>query len=182
MSNAEPRNRLSIRSKYRGPCFRAIETVLREDPVLVDVVKTWKSRQGLDTDAQAPGYDMFPMIALSPVPVDNTVFGVDETKINFMVSVDCFVEGTCVDDAMALWEAVEDAIVDDKPFRSGMNVRQYLCSVLDSSIQGPRGVMLLRPQTPAFSEFRFRPRQGEDEGPVMQRGSGSLVCFLSRPK
>lgn len=176
MSAAEPRQALTIRSKYRGPAFRAIETILREDPVLAEHVKTWRSREGHDEDMQMPGWDMCPLIALSPIPRPNTILGVDESKINFAVSVELFVQGSCVEDILALWEAVEDAVVDDKPFRGG-KVRDYLCSILSLS-PGPRGVMVLRPQMPAFFDVSLKNKAND---PGMQSGIGILTCFLSRP-
>lgn len=173
MSAADPQPLLPIRSRYRGPAFRGIEAVLREDPVLASAVKTWRSREGFDTDMQVPAFDMMPLIGLSPVPNPNAMEAIDLTRINFQVSVQMFVPGTCVDDILALWEAVEDAIVRSSPFR-GETVGQFLCSLLSP---GPSGVIRLWPSAPAFFPVDLT-RQANDQ--PYQMGMGTLSAFILR--
>lgn len=179
MSAADPQPLLPIRSRYRGPAFRGIETVLREDPVLASVVKTWRSREGADTDMQMPAWDMMPLIGLSPIPSPNAMEAIDLTRINFQVSVQMFVPGTCVDDILALWEAVEDAIVRSRKFRAGTphetTVGEYLCSLLSP---GPGGVVRLWPTAPAFFPVDLA-RQANDQS--CQMGVGTLSAFILRP-
>lgn len=165
---------LDIESRYRAKAFRAIETVLREDPVLGRVVNRWSTREGVAGELIAPTADQMPMIALTPVPNPSTVFGVDETRINFAVAVQVFVKGTCVDDLFALWEAVEDAIRDSRPFRTS-TVREFLCGAIDPA---PAGVMMLRPGVPGFLAVDLtRPPKSLN----FQGAQGTLTCFLRRP-
>jgi hypothetical protein len=164
---------LSIRSKYRGPAFRAIEAVLRADPVLAEVVRTWRSREGEEGELDEPAVDQMPMIALSPLPNPSVIFGTTETKLNFAV----LVQLTCVDDILGLWEAVEDAIRDDRPFR-GTTVQKFLCSCLTEAEGTTKGLLPLRPHDPAFSPVNLGnpPRER-----AYQRGDGTLVAKISRP-
>ena len=169
--------RLTIPSKYRGPAFRAIESLLREDPVLVSVVKTWRSREGFDTDMQMPAWDMQPMVALSPAPLPNKQASEADNFINFTVNVELYVPGTCYEDIDALWSAIEDAIVKTKPFRSdavpGQTVASFLCSCL-----GNGGVQNLRAVAPAFYPVDLKRK---DNDAVSQSGLGTLTCWLRRP-
>lgn len=166
---------LDIRSRYRGPAFRAIVDILREDPVLSRVVKVWRTQDGSPGEFMPPANGQLPMIAISPIPSPSEMMGIDQTRINFGVRVYLFTEGTCVDDLFALWEAVEDAISTEKPFRN-TTVHDYLCKVLDPA--GPAGVMVLRPSAPAFREIDY---QTPPKNVSFLSGRGSLVCFLRRP-
>lgn len=161
---------------YRGVAFRAIEAILREDPVLASVVKTWRSRQGQSREMNLPAADEMPMIGLSPIPSPAEVMTVDHLRVTFAVRVTLFVRGTCFEDIAALWEAVEDAVRSDKPFRQS-TVAGYLCGIIND-IGGPAGVMRLVPRDPAFFEVDYRK---PPSNLAFQIGSGSLTCFFRRP-
>lgn len=169
--------RLDIRSRYRGVAFRAIEAVLREDPVLARVVQSWRSLEGLPGEFAPVTASAKPMIALAPIANPSEILGVDQTKINFGVRVFLATEGTCVDDLLALWEAVEDAIAAEKPFR-GTTVRQHLCQVIHSDPEGPAGVMMLRPVAPAFEEVNYKTPPANL---TFLSARGALACFFRRP-
>jgi hypothetical protein len=171
----------TLPSRYRGPAFRAIESVLREDPVLSAFVRTWRSREGLAGETSLPvSADQLPLVALSPIPNPSTILGVDETKINFAVKVELAVGGTCAEDIFALWEAVEDAVVGSKPFRGG-TVQSFLCGVISNTTAGPAGVNVLRPSAPGFAETSVLRATPAGQQPVFQGGVGTLTCFLRRP-
>jgi hypothetical protein len=182
LSAADPRPKIQFPGDmpmdFREKAFRVIEDVLRTDPVLIEVVKTWKSREGFDTDLNMPAYDMMPLVNLSPVPNPNAIWGVDETRVNFGVLVQVFVPGTCSADILGLWWAIENAIQDDRQYR-GMRLRDYLCSVLKLPDGSTRTIANLRPLAPAFLPVDLTRPNGD---PSYQTGSGSLVCFFSRPK
>jgi hypothetical protein len=161
-------------SRYRGPAFRAIVDVLREDPVLQQYVKSWRVRDGAPEEFNPVSDGELPLIAVWPIPVANAQLTATQTKVTLRVGVRVFVAGTNVDDLLALWEAVEDAVVDGKPFR-GTTVRQYLCQVTDPA---PAGVMHLRPEFPAFDAVDVaRPPKSRS----LQTGTGILTCLLRRP-
>ncbi len=170
----------SLRSRYRAFVFRLIEDLLRTWKPLANDIRTWKSQEGKDTDLDQPAVDMMPMIALSMIPVNNAIAGVDMTKINFAASVQTYIPGRCIDDVFAVWEAVEDAIAMDRVYR-GAPLQSYLCSaisVLDpTGTPATRGIVNLRPLQPSYKVTRL---EGEKNNPEYMVGEGSLVCFFYR--
>lgn len=179
MSLANPQQLLQIRSHYRGQAFRVIEDILRTDPNLVEI-KTWRSREGNDTDMQMPSLDEMPMVALSPIPQPNTILAVDGTKINFAISVQLFVQGSCVNDILAIWEAIEDAILIDKEYQ-GVPLRDFLCTALKIPDGTTRTIANLRPLVPAFFPVKLD-RPDRNNAPEYQAGEGMLVCMINRPR
>jgi hypothetical protein len=179
VSSADVRTLLDLKADFRTTAFRAVEAILREDPVLAGVVKTWRSREGHDDDLSVPATGMMPLIGLSPLPTPNAVDSIDEIKVRFEVSVQLFVEGTCVDDILNLWGAVEDAVVRTKPFHPEVpgqeDVGRYLCSIFSP---GPRGVIRLWASEPAFFPVDLaKPNNNR----AYQWGVGKLSSFLLRP-
>lgn len=172
----KPQRKLAIKSVWRAQAFRVIETILRRDAVLSGVVKTWRSREGFDTDYDLPAYDMYPMIALSPQPVPTELMSIDQIKINFSVSVQMFVHGSCVDDILGLWEAVEDAISINAEI-NGMPMLKYLCPIIKVPDGTTRTIMNLWPMVPAFAEVVLG-KTGNDV--TYQTGTGRLVCKILR--
>lgn len=163
-------------STLRGPAFRGIQAILQEDSKLALGVKTWSVRQNDPDEMQAPTPDMTPMIALSPMPNPNTTASERDNRVNFVVGVQLFAEGTAFEDIAGMWEAVEAAIVHDKPFRDG-TVTTFLCNLL-----GPNyGVMNLRAVAPAFVGVKLGDKSNQGDSPNMQSGLGSLTCFLRTP-
>jgi hypothetical protein len=162
-------------SRFRGPAFLAIVAIAQEDPVLRRYVKAWRVRDG-DPEEFGPVSDgEIPLIAISPIPRPMTVFSDQDMRLTLQVRFRVFAAGTNVLDLFALWEAVEEAFVDNKPFRD-TTVRQYLCGVIDPSL--PAGVMRLHPEFPAFDDVDVaRPPRSRS----LQTGSGTLTCFLRRP-
>lgn len=168
--------------RYRSRAFRAIETVLREDPVLAGEIKTWRSREGWDDDLQIPGTDMMPMISLSPIPRPNQIMAVDLAKINFVVSVQVFVPGSCFEDIDLIWEHVEDAVVKSKKFRPNTpgqeTVQAFLCSVLSPN---PTGIQALYAEQPAFFPVDLMQIEGQRQRKAYQWGVGTLAGHIRRP-
>lgn len=165
-----------LKSKYRGPAFRAVEAILKGDPVLAAQVKTWRSREGNDDDMQVPAWDQMPMVALSPMPLPNTTADEQNNKINLEIAVELFVPGTCFEDIDGLWSAIEDAIVPSNPFRDG-TVQGFLCDVFGQGY----GVVNLRARSPGFYGVKLRDNPNQNDAPNTQSGTGSLTCFFRRP-
>jgi hypothetical protein len=165
---------------YRETAFRAIELVLRTDPVLVKNVVTWRSREGNDDDLTYPSLDQLPLIALSPVPMDNLLQAMDLNRINLLIRVDLFVPGSCSQDILRLWHAVENAIVSWKEFRPDVPgqelVKDFLGQCL-SDIPGFEGVNRLIPVSPAFRGVSLLDKTND---PAIQWGSGTFTCFIMR--
>jgi hypothetical protein len=161
-------------SRYRGPAFRAVVDIAREDPVLQQYVKSWRVRDGSPEEFNPVTDGELPLIAISPVPRPMTVFSDQDMRLVLQIRFRVFVAGTNVDDLFAVWEAVEDAFVDNKPFRD-TTVRAYLCGVIDPKL--PAGIMRLHPEFPAFDDVDVaRPPKSRS----LQTGAGLLTCFLRR--
>lgn len=159
--------------------FRAIETILRSNPTLDANVKTWRSREGFDTDLQVPVAAMMPLVGLSPVPVPVELWGVDELKANFGVSVQVFVPGTCSRDVLGLWGAIRAAVRSTTVMFEGAagqaTVRDFCCNVFGDG----RGLINLRPHIPAFLPVDLTRPDGD---PAFQMGIGSILCYFAIPK
>jgi hypothetical protein len=185
IGGADPQPKLGLKSQYRAVAFRAIESILRTDPVLTTLPITWRSREGFPDDYPILAPDLFPMIALSPMPVASTLRDEMTTRITFKVAVEVFVQGTCVDDILNLWEAIEDAIQSDRPYIANPNnpgtmltVQQYLCNIFNPATGYNRGVNRLIPEMPSFFSVDLK---NPNNTPEWQSGLGTLTCFLSRP-
>jgi hypothetical protein len=183
LSAANPNPQLAIKSSYRGQAFRAIETVLRSYGPLDAVVNTWRSMEGYDTDFQAITTDMMPLVALSPIPYPMVPSGVDMTQIVFGVSVQMWVKGTCIDDLLALWELVEDSILETRKIE-GITLVQYVCPILKLPDGTTRSISNLRPQAPAFPVVNMRTvttSNGNSQvTPESIGGDGVLTCKFMR--
>jgi hypothetical protein len=173
LSAADVNKALDIPDGPRAIAFRAVERVLREDPSLDRVVKTWLSREGQKWDMEAPAPDMLPLVALSPMPRPDTNLTNVSAKVNFAMSVEVWVPGSCVDDATNLWDLVCEALVLGKPFRE-TTVFEYLrCQLPDIKIPD------LWVVDPAFVGYLPSRKEGD---PAMQRGLGSIALFFQRPR
>lgn len=172
--NSEPRQILQIRSKYRMPAFRAVVDIAMEDPVLAQHVNTWRSLEGFDTDVGPATVGMMPLLSFSMAPMANVIEAIDLTKVNFVMMVQVFVQGTCLEDTIALWEAIEDAYIRSKPFRD-TTVGDYLCKVIRP---GPSGLIRFWPSGPAIPVVDLnRP----NNNPEYQSSVGTLHGFILRP-
>lgn len=85
--------------------FRLIESRLRSDPVLGQVVKTWQTWEGVPGDKIPPAPAMAPWVSLTPQPTAED-FWSPETQSGWLtIRIDTLVPGTCVDDVLNLWGA-----------------------------------------------------------------------------
>lgn len=124
--------------------FRALEAILREDPVLAANVRTWSTWDGAGNDAMPASPGMCPFLQLSPVMLPNERMGVTADVANVGVRVTLAVAGLVAEDIVDFWDAVEAALVRGKPFR-GTTVLCFLES---------RGVNNIIIQQPAVDAWR----------------------------
>jgi len=185
-SSPQPLLPQAYASVFRGPAFRVIESLLKTWPPLQDMIMTWRSRQGYDDDYQMPSTDMMPLIALSPIPNPDTVFGVDASKLNFAVNVQIYCKGTCVEDLFTIWEQVENAVQADRTVNIPNPTDQpnwclfkYLCNVIQVPDGSIRTIAQLRPTSVGFNVIDLS-RPNND--PSQQSGMGALICFITRPR
>lgn len=168
-----------LESKYRGPAYRAIVTVLREYGPLANAVRSWRVMEGQPGEIALPtSLDQFPLLSVTPLSRQSMVMAVDASKVNFGVSVEVFVAGTCFEDLASLWEAVEDAVVRERPFRD-TTVMRFLGGCVDPA--APAGVINLHPEGSGLLDVKIRERDPKANTILHLRGQGSLVCFIRRP-
>jgi len=112
-----PHARLPLPDYPWTSVFRALVAVLKEDPDLRRVVKTWRSLEGGPEDLEALGPGHLPWVELTPAPSANKPATDADYQTDFRVNVKFAVPGTRVDDLMNLWGAVMQAVRFDRPFR-----------------------------------------------------------------
>lgn len=141
----------------RTQLFRAVEEILRDDPALARVVKTWRSFEGEPGDLDPVVPDECPWVRLRlerrPIgwlPAESYM------TVEVSVLIEVAVAGTCQDDLVDLWEAVEAALSVVSRYR-GESIRDYLrhraVTDPDGGTQG-RGAYEFHFEEPAVSEAR----------------------------
>jgi len=167
-------------AEYRGPAFRAIASIIKSYPYLAQNIKTWRLREGNPNEMQPATVNMFPMISMSPVALPSLRFSEAFAKLQGQINITVWVPGTCFEDISGVWEAVENAIAQLRPYQDGMTVGNYLCHIL----AGERGVMNLMATNPAFENVVYpdsKTPTNQGETPNSQRGVGSLTYNMLRP-
>lgn len=171
-----PNTLLGLPQGLRSKAYRGVVEVLMEAPSLVNVVATWRSRAGSGEDMEIPASGMLPMIALSPRPMPDTLLSNESATVNFVIAVEVWAEGSCVDDLLNLWDAVCEAMRMGRPYREG-NVQGFLrCGIPGVSIINPT----LR--EPAFFEWLPSGALKQQGNPAMQWGLGQIAFFFQRPR
>lgn len=158
---------LGLEMGKRAKAFRAIEAILRADPVLSRVVKTWAAWTGdpEDADGMEPVRAMMPMIRLSPLIAPNQPTTVQQKTATVVVRVEPFVAGLDADDLLNLWDAIEGAIGYARPFR-GMTVDCWLNKEV--------GSYNLESTLPGFNAW-----EGQSEPTKYLSGNGRIaIAFL----
>lgn len=190
MSSADPQPTLPWPRDFRSDTFRLIEDLLRSFPMLSNNIKTWRSMEGNASDLGLPSPDMAPYVGLSIIMNPNTILGVDETKINFAMSVQTMVRGTCLEDHTGLWWQIEEAIRLDRIYKGKTlgGPGGFLCNFLQLPPNDPaalppnsssRSIVNLRPLTPAVVETNYFNKAND---PSCQVARGAIVCFTNRPR
>lgn len=168
----------------RSIIFRAVEQVLMNDPILATVVQTWRSYRGNSPeDTAPPTADMCPWIRLSMVPRQNMYVAESLQKIPMAIQIESATAGTCQDDSMDLWGAIENAVQGTKPSVGGQIVAHYLRScVIDPATGGPAGVYDFRFESSGFFQGRVIDPQTGRLGPVtFMIGTGVFLLWTVKP-
>lgn len=109
----------------RMQLFRAVEQVIRDDPTLSKVVKTWRSFEGHPDDWTPPTPDQCPWVRLKYLAAANRPAGSVRSMIPIVIQVEVAVAGSLQNDIVNLWEAIEDSLFTFKPYR-GTTVKDFL--------------------------------------------------------
>jgi hypothetical protein len=92
----------------RSKVYRRLVELLKADPTLSSVVKTWMTWE--DEQLQEPVLQTAPAILLSPSIGPMPMASADSFVSDFVVNVGLVIEGRCATDALDLWEAIENAL------------------------------------------------------------------------
>lgn len=109
----------------RMAAFRAVDVILREDPILLAAGVRIRSWTGDQMDGVPITSNQTPMIRISPEVMPNKPFTQGKYAAVMGIRVELFVSGMIAEDIVAFHEAVEQAMVLLKPFRD-TTVQCYL--------------------------------------------------------
>lgn len=133
--------------------FRALESILRRDSALNTAIKTWRSWTGDVDDKEQPATGSMPFVRITPLPASSQWLSPASHEEDLLVQIEIAYAGTCIDDGLDLWRAVELAIYPtDVPTRTAnqqllqsAGVRGGVCTItqpaIDRSLSHPDHVM-----------------------------------------
>lgn len=113
--------------------FRAIETILRTDPVLHKVTRDFNAWTGDASDVLPPTFATCPSLTMSPAPLPSDWEAEGQHKMPMAIAIMCVVAGSNRDQLMNYWAAVRRALWPEDPARFAF-VRKL---VLDAHITRP---------------------------------------------
>lgn len=168
----QPVKKLKLPDGPRTIAYRGICRVVTSDPILLGAGVRFRTRSGDPLDAAPVAAGSCPLVCLSPVPRDDKA-DTERTKLIPMeIAVAVFVAGTCIDDALNLWDAIQTALDLRKPFE-GTTVGDYLrCSLPRLEANGdPVSIIDYRLARPAFEPWT---PASSGVGPGPDGGSGLI--------
>lgn len=105
--------------------FRAVEDILREDPVMAARDVRFRTFDGQRMDGMKPSFNQGPIVTLTPrvLPsvISTRLINTAQLAINLRVEV----PGMVAEDIFNFWGAIRSAMVRSKPFRD-TTVARYL--------------------------------------------------------
>jgi hypothetical protein len=107
--------------------FRALETILREDEILSNIVKVWRTWTGEPDDGLDLAQPQKPVVRLTPGRMPLSFTEVDNYEGILTVKIEIALEGTNYDHGGDMMKVFLAAMRADKPFRDS-TVRRYLQS------------------------------------------------------
>jgi hypothetical protein len=146
----------------RTTLFRAIDNLLRKDPVLSSVIRpgSFRSWSGTQYDSMDFQFSSAPGIRLTPT-AGPTDFKYPETMSgDLFINVECLVVGQNVDDLLNLWGAIEAAIYPSDYQRKCEIIQMLQTSYLLSVIT------FTMPAFDAAPEAQFLRGMGQIRAPV----------------
>jgi hypothetical protein len=99
----------------RTKVFRAICSILKQDPVLSSAIRPESMRfwSGAPHDTMEFSFSSAPAIRLTPAGTGEVFRFPSARTGDLLINVDCVIAGTDADDQMNLWWAIERAIYPD---------------------------------------------------------------------
>ncbi|WP_165231357.1 hypothetical protein [Aquisphaera insulae] len=102
--------KLALPASPERLAFRAVDSILREDPTLRRVVKAFSSWTGEAADSLPPTLARLPYLATGPLPSSSSWEAEGMHRVDFTIGLRLVVAGTDVDPLLDLWGAVRDAL------------------------------------------------------------------------
>jgi hypothetical protein len=109
--------KLAIPDVEETIAFRAVDSILRTDPTLQRVVKTWASWKGETADVFGPTPATCPTIGLAPKPNSSKWEAEGMHAMPFNVVITAAVNGSDVDQLMNFWGHIRRALWPSDPAR-----------------------------------------------------------------
>lgn len=103
--------------------FRAAERILRTDPTLSRVVRSWNAWDGSPGDVLEPTFSTCPYLRLAPMPTGSAWQTEGQHRMPVLVGIQVAVAGSNADQLVNLWAAVRRALWPSDPARMA-TVRQ----------------------------------------------------------
>ena len=97
--------------------YDALVAVLKEDPDLARVIRTWRSWDGGTEDLDPLGVPQMPWLVTTPSTPSIGLATVNDYRVDFPVTIDFAVPGTNVRHLMDTWGTLLQALRFDKPHR-----------------------------------------------------------------
>jgi hypothetical protein len=170
----------------RSIVFRAVEQVLKSDPILASCIPStnWRSWRGVQEDNQPPSHSQCPFIRLSNI-LQTPYYASENTyNVPIRIRIEAVVQGSCLDDAYDLWDAVENAVsfAKEYPAGSGQILQIYFRILFNGMVPAPlvlgSGVYEFVWENVNVSQPTGNMGGGESTGPgpvIMTRASGEMV-------
>jgi hypothetical protein len=102
--------KLALEPSPHSLAFRGLVRILRADPTLRKVVRTWFVWDGSPDDAMEPCEATCPSLALAPAASADRWLGPSGFTGDLVVNLELLVAGSRVDDALDLYHAVKRAV------------------------------------------------------------------------
>lgn len=147
--------------------FRTIDRILRADPVLARVVRTWKSWTGDATDNFDPTYATCPFLRIGPSASASSWETEGQHRTPLVVGFQLAVAGTDIDQLINLWGALRSALWPLDPTRG------------DANKTLTAGVKIVRPQL-SMSGYGVNVGK-DDEKMLVSSGQLELLLHISTP-
>jgi hypothetical protein len=101
---------LQIPQSLEAAAFRAIDKVLRNDPVLGPVTRQFISWTDSDDDFYEPSWELCPFLKISPYPAGSAWVTEMQHSADLMLRVQAATKGTDIVNLMNYWALVRGAI------------------------------------------------------------------------
>ena len=109
--------KLELPDCHEVKAFRAIETILRNDPTLKRVTRHFNAWTGAAEDVLGPTFALCPYLQISPAPQPSDWESEGQHKMPMSIALLCCVAGSNRDQLMNYWAVIRRALWPEDPER-----------------------------------------------------------------